>query len=271
MLASKRPLWDGEKGAGGGGEEGVIFHKINLTRANCPFFNLQDAAGKVEGTVNEETAHEREKSGPSCFGRDTDLSWLHSLTRLGGVVSVWGMSGVGKSFLIRQFFNNYMRQSSKNTVTRNPYYDKKKFGWVDVPRPRPFDLRDLSKSLHSELNPAFKDEVMSTIKDPIQQCREYLQREENWPYLIVIDGLQSKEEWDSIRRNMDFKFNTSSGKSNRSGEKVGNVVIIITNEESVANYCATKNNNVWNVKGLEVTGAIKLFDQVYIYIYDNSQ
>ncbi|OEL12710.1 hypothetical protein BAE44_0026271 [Dichanthelium oligosanthes] len=124
-----------------------------------------------------------------------------------------------------------------------------KFGWVNVSRP--FDLRDFSRSLHSELNPASKDQIMSTMNDPIEECREYLGRQENSSYFIVIDGLRCTEEWELIRPTFDSR-------------KVDGVVIIITNEESVAHHCAAEYKvwKVWNVKGLEVSQAIKLFDKV---------
>lgn len=196
----------------------------------------------------KKTAYESWKKKNTLFGRDTDLRWLSWLTHPGGVVPVWGMSGVGKSYLIQHFYRE--KQSRE--------FGRYKFGWVNVSRP--FHLRDFCRSLHSELNPA--PQMMSTIKDPIQGRGEFLLSLEN-PYFLVIDGLQSTEEWDLIKS--IFQLNTSSSNESKKGSnEPKNTVIIITNEESVAHYCATKRKSVWiwNVKGLEVGNAIELFDKV---------
>ncbi|KAL6885541.1 hypothetical protein ACP4OV_010320 [Aristida adscensionis] len=215
----------------------------------------EDAPGKDndEDTVDTSTtAYESWLANNELFGRqETDLRWLawHAYGRRGTyprretyphVVSVWGMSGVGKSYLIQHF---YRKQ-------RHSWGREYKFGWVDVSRP--FHVRDFCRSLHSQLNPAPQ---MSTIKDPIQECREYLQRTENHSYFIVIDGLQRTQDWESIKP--IFELNTSSSNNSKP-----NVVIIITNEESVASYCSKEEGRVWNVKGLEVGHAIELFKKV---------
>ncbi|KAF8765913.1 hypothetical protein HU200_008035 [Digitaria exilis] len=96
------------------------------------------------------------------------------------------------------------------------------------------------------------------IKDPVQGCHQYLQQvqEGKEKYCIVIDDLQSTEEWDLIRPTFE-----STEKQNSDNNIA---IIIITNEEDVAIHCATEKKLVWNVKGLEVDNAIKLFDQVWL-------
>ncbi|TVU20412.1 hypothetical protein EJB05_36619, partial [Eragrostis curvula] len=208
----------------------------------------KDAAGEVTDATDKELSYESWKDGNPIFGRDDDLKYLSWLSDPGDVVSVWGMSGVGKSFLIQHFY-----REQKNEVQWSVY---DKFLWVNVPRRRPFDVRDFCRSILSELNLAA--EGVSTInKDPFLWCQDYIQTETRDKYLIVIDGLQSTENWDLIRPIFVSKTSSHIPKNV--------AIIIITNEESVANYCCAASkipDLVWNVKGLEVSRAIELFNKV---------
>ncbi|TVU20411.1 hypothetical protein EJB05_36618 [Eragrostis curvula] len=233
-------------------------------------FYKEDVAGKV---INADTndkkkilPYEKWLNKNPLFGRDEDLERLSLLSDPGDVVSVWGMPGVGKSFLVQHF---YRKEQDKNR--RNKNY---KFVWVDVPR-GPFDVRDFSGRILSELNPPPEDShLTSAIKDPFQGCREYIQKKKDVTYLIVIDGLQSTENWDLIRPIFSTKKKTESNTSsqipnNVNSEKIRDnvAIIIITNEESVANYCCAASqypNLVWNVKGLEVNHAIQVFNEVVV-------
>uniref|UniRef100_K3ZP12 NB-ARC domain-containing protein n=1 Tax=Setaria italica TaxID=4555 RepID=K3ZP12_SETIT len=201
----------------------------------------EDAPGKVEQTVADlrETAREWLDKHP-LVGQEADLLCfsMRRSRRTGPVSSVWGMSGVGKSFLVKHLCYE-MR-------IEDPYI---KFGWVNVSHP--FDLMDLSWRLLLDLNPGYlHDRQMSTMKDLIQECREYLH--EQFGCTIVIDGLQSTEEWDMIEAAL--KLGT---------KKFGLDIFVITNEECVAQYCATNSKNVWNVKGLGVDSAFELIAERY--------
>ena len=61
-----------------------------------------------------------------------------------GVFSVWGISGVGKSFLVEHLYYDIMTRCGAEDF---------KYGWLDVSRP--FDLMDLSWSLLSDLDPTY--------------------------------------------------------------------------------------------------------------------
>ncbi|KAF8700229.1 hypothetical protein HU200_034609 [Digitaria exilis] len=200
-------------------------------------------AARNENDVDKEDEYKQWLNKNPLFGHDEDLRWLSWLMRPSRVVSVWGISGVGKSFLIQHFCRK----------AQQDYQDQHcKFVWLNVPHP--FDLRVLSRSLLSELKLLAPQDhiIISNIKDPVQGCREYLQNQgqKQICYFIVIDGLQSTEEWDLIRPT----FVCTDQKKNIA-------IIIITNEEDVAIHCATEKRFVWNVKGLEVDNAIKLFNQ----------
>ena len=166
-------------------------------------------------------------------GRGADIENLSSNKT--GVRPVFGIAGVGKSYIVKHvYFKHVVNQRS----------DFQKFGWVDVPHP--FNIRDFSWSLLLDLHSgSLQHDAMLRIRDPIQGCRELLKR---YPCLIVIDGLQSREGWDSIKDALAFEAD----------EKNRSRIIVIANEESVASYCSP---NWWNVEGLEQDDAFKLFEQ----------
>ncbi|KAL6595406.1 hypothetical protein ACP70R_047746 [Stipagrostis hirtigluma subsp. patula] len=143
------------------------------------------------------------------------------------VVSVWGIAGVGKSSLVKHMRNEVMAR-----------YNIKKHGWANVSHP--FNLRDLSWRLLLDLHSESLHRILE-ISDPVQECYDLLHQNS---CIIVIDGLQSTEEWDSI----EAALVTERFKSH---------IIVITYEERVAKYCAKSAE--FNVKSLEVDDAFKIF------------
>ncbi|KAG2557109.1 hypothetical protein PVAP13_8NG213200 [Panicum virgatum] len=208
------------------------------------------------GNGKESKYEDWEKKNP-LYGRDEDLRWLSfiqlwlsgSIHGTGSLVfSLWGISGVGKSFLIEHFYRKVKEKVDYRKIFR-----------VDVSRP--FDLRDVRKSLPPEL---LKPGPEGSNPGP-EGSNPGPKGSKNVRNLIIIDGLQSTEEWDRIRR--VFKCTTTSSTPQNSSNAGANIpenvcIIIITDEESVANYCATGKSLVRNVKSLEAGHAIKLFNQV---------
>ncbi|KAG2556901.1 disease resistance protein Pik-2-like isoform X2 [Panicum virgatum] len=147
------------------------------------------------------------------------------------VLSVWGIAGVGKSALVRNMYYEKIHRS-------DPVFDK--YGWVDVIRP--LNLRDFSRSLFLDLH----SEPLPTlgIKDPTQECCAILKDSR---CLVVIDDLQSIEEWDLIQPALVSRPSQS-------------IIIVITTEASIASHCADNEGAVFNVKGLEDKAAFKLFE-----------
>ncbi|XP_047062381.1 disease resistance protein RGA4-like [Lolium rigidum] len=136
------------------------------------------------------------------------------------VISVWGIAGIGKSALVRTVYYDSMLNSNQFN----------KYRWVDVSHP--LNLWDFSRSLiqhHSE-------------SDPIEACRELLSQ---YQCLIVIDDLQSREEWDLIQATFLPRHSAS-------------VIIVITTKAGVAAYCNNSEKQVFNVKGLEDAAAMDL-------------
>ncbi|WVZ53201.1 hypothetical protein U9M48_004174 [Paspalum notatum var. saurae] len=83
------------------------------------------------------------------------------------------------------------------------------------------------------------------IKDPVQQCYKLLKENR---FLVVINDLQSKEEWNSIKNALVSRHCQS-------------FIIVITTEENIAIYCADNEDIVFNVKGLESEAAFHLFKE----------
>ena len=71
--------------------------------------------------------------------------------------------------------------------------------------------------------------------------------EEQW--LLVIDDLGSMENWDVIKANLISRATKSC-------------IIVITRDESVARHCATSDDAVCILKGLEADKAHCLFEEV---------
>lgn len=163
-------------------------------------------------------------------GRQADIWTLYDNDLV--VRPVYGIAGVGKSYIVKHVYYNQV-------IQQHSYFQK--FGWVDVPHP--FNLRDFSWRLLLDLHSgSLQHGSMLRIKDPIQDCRELLRQHS---CLIVIDGLQSRDEWDLIKAALVFEHDNK------------NRVIVITHDESVAKYCSKI--SWWNVQGLEIDDAFDLF------------
>ncbi|CAN6381030.1 unnamed protein product [Urochloa humidicola] len=143
------------------------------------------------------------------------------------VMSVCGIPGAGKSALVRNLYRNQMSQ--------NNIYAK--YIWVDVYHP--FNLVDFCKSLLMQ----FRSRSLETDEDPVKQCHGLLKDEQ---CLLVIDNLQSTEDWDLIHGALAFRPS-------------GSAIVVITNEERIALHCADRKDLVFHGKPLEAGAAIDLF------------
>jgi hypothetical protein len=165
------------------------------------------------------------------FGRESELKKLEGQIgiayrrRAGTVISVWGMAGVGKSFLVEALYNHFAETFESSAV---------------VSATHPFDIKHLCQDLVQDLKPVQGEDIFA-------RCWKYM--EERW-CLVVIDGLRSTEDWDLIESNL------ISGASR-------SCIIVITREESVARYCAKSDNALCRIHGLEAEAARLLFEKVY--------
>ncbi|CAO2142351.1 unnamed protein product [Urochloa humidicola] len=165
----------------------------------------------------------------NLLGRESELMKLQGQLsiahqrRAGTVISLWGMAGVGKSFLVGALYDHFADT-----------FD----GCAVVSAARPFDIKNLCQNLVNDLKAVEGEDIFL-------RCWKHL--EENW-CLVVIDGLRSNEDWDLIEGNL------ISGASR-------SCFIVITGEESVARHCAKSDDAVCCVQGLEADAARDLFEK----------
>ncbi|XP_066387978.1 disease resistance protein Pik-2-like isoform X4 [Miscanthus floridulus] len=151
------------------------------------------------------------------------------------VVSVCGIAGVGKSFLVKTLFND----------PQSPAWKFMMNGWVNAPHP--FDIVDMCMSIYGFTSdgriehypPAEGEDIVLSWWD-LLELRQWL---------LVIDDLGSMENWDVIKANLISRATKSC-------------IIVITRDESVARHCATSDDAVCILKGLEADKAHCLFDEV---------
>ncbi|KAJ1276337.1 hypothetical protein BS78_05G206900 [Paspalum vaginatum] len=126
--------------------------------------------------------------------------------RAAPVVSAWRKSGNGESSLVRTVYNSCERK-----------YKFHKYAWVHVPQP--FETVVFCQSLCSELGSTQGDAAEYSIG----KCQELLHQ---YRCLVVIDGLESENQWDSIRPISPPGISISC-------------IVVVTSQESVARHCAT--------------------------------
>lgn len=117
----------------------------------------------------------------------------------------------------------------------------------------PFNLTEFSWCLLLDLcsdDPQAREAAavgMMEGQDPIQECRKFLREQK---CLVVIDGLCSTQEWDSIK--VTFL-----------SEHIEGTIVVITNEAKVAMHCADNNKErVRNVISLKADASRFLLEKV---------
>lgn len=189
----------------------------------------------------------------SLVGRRLQMDQIHhcivrAQVNHSQVMSVWGIPGVGKTALVRNLYCD--------RILENQQFQE--YGWVGLSHSRPFNLRDFSRSLltdfHSESlqGKGTAPSSIGGIKHAVRKCREFLSTHR---CLVVIDGLQSIQEWDLIQSSLVSKHSESK-----------TVIIVITTESSIATYCAEKEELAFNVKTLEADAAFDLFKKEVCFL-----
>lgn len=195
---------------------------------------MQDSK-HIECTCKSElennSKHWQEKH--NLFGRESEVKKLIQQVDINYserliVISVCGIVGVGKSFLVQAFCDHYDLE------------DLFQFR-VMVNAPHPFDIMSFCKNLVLCF-----DLTSQADEGDIVLCWKHL---EEHPCFLVIDGLRSKEDWDLIEANLLSRASKSC-------------IIVITRKESIARHCAMSEDAMCNVQGLEVNAALRLFEKV---------
>jgi hypothetical protein len=142
------------------------------------------------------------------------------------VMSVWGVSGVGTSALVRSIYQGQMQRK---------YRDRwGKYAWVNIRRP--FSLEKFQRSLLWDLCSITTEHEekeyfgQSFLLD--SQCQHILREHR---CLLVIAGLESIVQWKKINKALKL------------GEAKGHT-IVITCEESIAMYCADNPGLACNIE-----------------------
>lgn len=169
---------------------------------------------------------------------------LHSMisssfsSRDSNIVSIYGISGVGKTALVKTVFNRY--------VAEKDYGMFNMCGWVNVSHP--LNLIEFSQRLLLDMCSDYAETIYSEQADnAIQECREILR---HCPCLVVIDGLQSKKDWDMIKAKLLHRNYRSC-------------TVVISTQATVTTYCVmSSDDRVCNVKRLEEEAALDLFRKV---------
>nr|XP_051189765.1 disease resistance protein Pik-2-like isoform X3 [Lolium perenne] len=173
---------------------------------------------------------------------DSEISYPQKYPVSFRVMSVWGIAGIGKSYLVRSIYRDQMKFKYSHRWSKQ--------AWADVPHP--FNLRELCQSLllslSSESGSGKVEEYfgMSLAEDPIKECRDILREHR---CLVVIDHLLSIEDWGTI--------NTALGLGSTKA-----YTIVITSEESIAIQCADT-YSICNIGSLQPDATLQLYkDQI---------
>lgn len=184
----------------------------------------------VEHIRNPGDDHWREHH--NLYGRESELKNLGEqiatahVRKVSAVVSVCGIAGVGKSFLVRAFYDHFAASFESSAV---------------VSASHPFDIMNFCQNLVDGLKPPEGDDIFPRIWRHLEekQC------------LVVIDNLRCKEDWDMIEGRLILRASRTC-------------IIVITREKTVARHCVTSDGAVCRVKGLEADAARSLFEKVHI-------
>jgi hypothetical protein len=201
-----------------------------------------------------------------------ELKWQ---VRRRGVMSVYGYRK-SKSGVVKRLYRSIMLQREEFDGLRF-----KRCRWVPVYAVArcPLDLTDLSRRLYIDLEDEFYDgnleELLSSgtlnrftskaigralrrmqHEELVESCREFLREEDS---LVVLDGLRSKDDWDSIK--MTLLLEPPKG-----------CVVVITTDYKVALHCVdNKKERVVDADRLDHVRDLQAKMDKVIYIYISLQ
>ncbi|XP_047056007.1 disease resistance protein Pik-2-like [Lolium rigidum] len=173
-------------------------------------------------------------------GRGSGTRELIWQIRCRGVTSVWGSTGDIKSTIVHKVYTSIMYKSKQFEGV-----EFERHSWVDVPVP--FNLEVFSRRLllNFRSQDLQVDEIAAVgmMRDPglTEECCKFLREND---CLVVINGLQSTNEWDMIKATFLSK-------------PIKGCILAITNEERVAAHCIDNENGVLSIKDLETDPVLR--------------
>jgi hypothetical protein len=180
-------------------------------------------------------------------GYRTDAGELNLKLKHGGVFSLWDTRD-GKSTLIDEVYASTMNNSEAS--------DKGEFerhNWVDVPQPFDLQVFAVRLLLNFRLGDFDAEEIaavgMMEEIGIVKGCCKILRESD---CLVVINGLQSADDWDLI-------------KTNFLPEPTKSCVLVITNEETVAKHCADHKIHMIHGEDLEAGIAFDRVRKVWLF------
>ncbi|XP_051220217.1 probable disease resistance protein At1g59620 [Lolium perenne] len=225
-----------------------LFHKKDV-HASMPTSNIQqedeepNTAGENISTASKKFNRSRTLAlvDGVLTGREKEKSTVIKLIgqpdnkQSCKVISVWGMSGLGKTSLVRSVYG-----SQELAVWKH--------AWVTALRPFSPEvlLRDLAlqlqKSIQEDISGAISTKGVALMK--IQELKVELARLlKTQNYLVVLDDISSNYEWDLLKEFLD-----DAGR-----------IIITTRERNIAKYCSRVHENMYGLQGLQDDAALDLF------------
>ena len=162
--------------------------------------------------------------------------------------------------MISVFGNDAIKTTLVNKVYTRIVHKWKQFegleferhSWVDVPVPFNLEVfsRRLLLSLCSEDHISEEIAAIGVMRDPCltEECCKFLHEVD---CLVVINGLQSTHDWDSIKA--AFLSEPTKG-----------CILVITNEASVATHCAQEEGAVLNMEDMNADGMLRQWLKVCV-------
>ena len=269
------------------------------TVSDVPSYHLQGSERMKPCKLTEQVTGLRDPGSDHwqehhhLFGRAPEIKKLGGrintayVRKVSEVISVFGIAGVGKSFLVGAFYDHFAeRFDSCAVISASHPFDIMNFCQklahdLEAPKGKPgrraAAAAAAAQSSHSAAGhgrspaawlPAAASRLLQLggqLLGGAQQTPQLQQQQPStstqdiyhriWKHLeekqclVVIDDLRSKEDWDLIEAKLILRTSKSC-------------IIVITREESVARHCATSDDAVCRVKGLEADAARSLFEKV---------
>lgn len=181
-------------------------------------------------------------------GRRSGIGQLIWQVRCRGVISVWG-SAARNSTLVN---NVYTRIVHKWKQFEGVEFER--HSWVDVSVPFNLEVfsRRLLLNLRSEDLVAEEIAAVCMMGDPrlTQECSNLLRDDD---CLVIINGLQSTHDWDSIKAAL-------------LSEPPKGCILVITNEESVATHCVEEEEGVLSMGDVKADLMLRFLKNVVCFL-----